>query len=567
MFAKNQKLLEKTPISLAIFLLLVSSFSLSYSQVLCSVSGSPWGKSTKYMGVNGYASVKPEVWDDLGFNTYRISVRMDRFEPEDDNPPYGSPSIEQIKAAKTETELAKLIDWSKWDSNFGTGSRGVNIVMTYKKQFAYLAQRSIRALLHVRTRNPKRPQWAPMPPFDQKDRAEIWEYCFSVAYWINVRNDFGVDDYEVGNEPDHPDNGWVHSEEDYLVYMQLMKDALEYCYTTFLPGREYRLYAPVCCEPCSSFIAAVNEEAPDRFDHYSFHYYNYFPLMVTAVEDMHRMMDTREGRELWMTEWGTFTDFDNGYVGKNHDIPTTVMWLKFLLTMCYPGENHVDGWHYFPLSYPIDGNALIFRDTQEKSAMYYALRMGIRALQGGKDIFRTETNDTAITALTALDSTGMLDFIAVNTGDDAKTCEVDLSAFITQESVPVTLYRYDTDNMDSKHSDSPPCVDGNVSVEIAGHGAVNIRIDNVTPPVAALTSVAKEKRNACSAVVRNNEMCVSFPTSERREISLFAVDGRCIYKAVCREQSIGIRHAAARGLFLLRIERREGVSYLPVVLK
>src|SRR5215217_1247325 len=65
-----------------------------------AVAGSQWGVSTCYLGATE-GNVRFEAADlqDAGMNTYRIYGGMSRWEAQDDDGAYGSPSIAEIKAS------------------------------------------------------------------------------------------------------------------------------------------------------------------------------------------------------------------------------------------------------------------------------------------------------------------------------------------------------------------------------------------------------------------------------------------------------------------------------------
>jgi hypothetical protein len=75
------------------------------------VSGTQWGVSTCYIGATE-GNVRFDAADILGagMNTYRVYGGMSRWEQEDDDGVYGSPSIAEIQAD------AKVIDWAWWDT-------------------------------------------------------------------------------------------------------------------------------------------------------------------------------------------------------------------------------------------------------------------------------------------------------------------------------------------------------------------------------------------------------------------------------------------------------------------
>lgn len=69
------------------------------SSATVTVSGSQWGTSTCFIGATE-GNVRFDVSDlqDAGITTYRIYGGMSRWEAQDDDGVYGSPTIAQIKA-------------------------------------------------------------------------------------------------------------------------------------------------------------------------------------------------------------------------------------------------------------------------------------------------------------------------------------------------------------------------------------------------------------------------------------------------------------------------------------
>jgi hypothetical protein len=80
------------------------------AEAAVTVSAAQWGISTQYIGAcEGNARFDIGDLTDCGINTYRLFAGMPRFEPEDDDGVYGSPSIADIKAD------VDVIPWDKWD--------------------------------------------------------------------------------------------------------------------------------------------------------------------------------------------------------------------------------------------------------------------------------------------------------------------------------------------------------------------------------------------------------------------------------------------------------------------
>ena len=91
------------------------------------------------------------------------------------------------------------------------------------------------------------PAWAQAlnPPNSPDDWNEWWEHVFATVYWLNVRNDYDVNDFEVHNEPNSVRQGWGGTIEDYYDFLQYTYGAISHVYQRYLPGRTFHVYAPV----------------------------------------------------------------------------------------------------------------------------------------------------------------------------------------------------------------------------------------------------------------------------------------------------------------------------------
>ena len=83
-----------------------------------TVAGTQWGTSTCYIGATE-GNVRFDITDlqDAGINTYRVYGGMQRWEQQDDDGVFGSPSIAQIKAN------VNAINWAWWDNVMTTPQR------------------------------------------------------------------------------------------------------------------------------------------------------------------------------------------------------------------------------------------------------------------------------------------------------------------------------------------------------------------------------------------------------------------------------------------------------------
>jgi hypothetical protein len=169
-----------------------------------TVSGTPWGTSTCYIGATE-GNVRFDI-DDLveaGLTTYRIYGGMSRWEWEDDDGVYGAPTVEAITADPN------VINWAWWDAAMTAPPRGSDYWWSGQGNvwqgnartiFGDLKAAGIRPVLTLRNvDNFGHPAWAQAlnPPTSAEDWHEWWAHVFATVYWLNVRNDYRVDDFEV----------------------------------------------------------------------------------------------------------------------------------------------------------------------------------------------------------------------------------------------------------------------------------------------------------------------------------------------------------------------------------
>jgi hypothetical protein len=189
-----------------------------------TVSATPWGTSTCAIGATeGHVRVDIDDLVEAGLTTYRIYGGMSRWEWEDDDGIYGAPTIEAIKVNP------HVINWSWWDAAMTTPPQGSdywwsgqgNIWQGNSRAiFSDLKAAGIRPVLTLRNvDNFGNPAWAQAlnPSNSPDDWNEWWAYVFATVYWLNVRNDYRVDDFEVHNEPNSVRQGWAGTIEDYYT--------------------------------------------------------------------------------------------------------------------------------------------------------------------------------------------------------------------------------------------------------------------------------------------------------------------------------------------------------------
>ena len=439
-----------------------------------TVSGTPTGVSPAYIGATE-GNVRFDIADlqDAGINTYRIYGGMARWEWQDDSSTYGSPTIDQIKADPS------VINWAWWDNAMTTPPSGSDYWWSgdtglwqgnARTIFSSLQSAGIRPVVTVRNRdNNKNPAWSPNPPVTTADWNEWWEHVFATAYWLNVRNNYGVDDYEVHNEPDNSGQGWGGTEADYFRLVQYTADAIRWVYSTYLPGRTPHIYAPVSTGGSSWPLDGLGQ-VPSYFDSVDIHDYN--SDVSGYVETVHGWMNSTGHGDypLWLSEWGTYRGgYDNVGTGVK-------LIINNLIRMSGDASDQVFGSHVFTF-YDWNGFSGGFQNFQglvdasgNKRASYYALRMAVRALLGSRPTYASTASSSDLTAITAADSAGGTYLLLTNTAaSKTYSVDADLSALVT--SGTGTMWQ-----VDATHNDviagTPSLSNGHVSISIPGQAAV-----------------------------------------------------------------------------------------------
>jgi len=393
-----------------------------------TVDPHPWGVSTRYIGgTEGSARFDIRDLTDCGINTLRIYADMSRFEWVDDDSRYGSPSIAEIKANPN------IIPWRRWDRVMDSPYSPfvkAKPELTWRRMFAQLRRAGVCTVISLRNRDAPTlyPTWIAAVPTTEADWNEWWEYVFAMAYWLNVRNDFRVDEYEVLNEPDNtPQQGWLGTREQYCEMVKRTKDALDYVYRTYLPGRAYHVHAPVTSGP--AWVPGVLKEAGDHFDSLNLHNYAWWDK-GECVRQVHRWLaeSGHPDYPVWISEWGTLdVSYDETYMG--------LAVVENLIRFSQPGDDHVYGSHIFSFyDWAYDGKGAwgVVTGEGKRRATYYALRLAIRALAGAKPTFKATANAPDLMAIATKERDGRINLLVLNWSDKVSyQITADLSGLLT----------------------------------------------------------------------------------------------------------------------------------------
>jgi hypothetical protein len=422
-----------------------------------SVSGSQFGVSTCYIGANeGNVRFSTADMTDLGINTFRIYGSLPRWEWQDPYPVYGEPTIDQIKADPG------VISWAWWDDAMTNPPGGSDYWWSMgstlwqgnaRTIFGSLQAAGIRPVLvlrnvdNVTVNGVFQPAWAPNPPVTAADQNVWWGHVFSVVYWLNVRNNYNVNDFEVHNEPDNRMQGWGGTEQQYMQFVQLTHDAISYVYQTYLPGRAYHVYAPVTKGGSSWPLDALQQVAP-YFDSVDIHDYN--SDISGYVEKVHGWMDStgHSSYPLWITEWGTYLP------GNYTSASFSVSLIQNLIRASQPGADYVYGSHIFALydwsagtgGFANGGFQGLIDASGNRRPAYYATRIGIRALQGCRPTYASTSSTSDLMAITTKDASGQVWLLVTNSSSTAHSVTADLSALVT--SATATMWQFDSTHND-----------------------------------------------------------------------------------------------------------------------
>ena len=341
--------------------------------------------------------------------------------------------------------------------------------------FSALQTAGIRPILTLRNvDNNANPAWAAQlnPPNTTAAWNEWWEHVFATVYWLNVRNNYHVDDFEVHNEPDNSGQGWAGTLTDYYEFVHQTADAVNYVYSTYLPGRTPHIYAPVT-KGGSSWPNSVMLNAGSYFDSVDIHNYN--SDITSYTQQVHGWMnaDGKANAPLWLSEWATYR---GGYQNAGTGVKTII---NNLIRGSRPGNDYIYGSHLFTF-YDWDGFSGGFQNFQglvgptgTRLASFFALRMGARALNGCKATYQSTATNSNLLAITTKDAAGKVYLLVTNSAANTSyTVNADLSALLS--SGTGTLYQFDATHNDVVNG-SPVLSNGHVTFTIPGTAAILIQ--------------------------------------------------------------------------------------------
>ncbi|RUS14051.1 glycoside hydrolase superfamily [Endogone sp. FLAS-F59071] len=322
-------------------------------------------------------------------------------------------------------------------------------------------------------------QWLTKPPQSDADWNEWWEHVFAEIYWLNVRNDYQFDFFEIFNEPDNSGQGWGGTEAEYLKFAAVTADAINFLYKKYIPSRKPWILGPAVDYPQVASDSSVpggkgwiNDLLglkPAAINAISFHSYLTLSELTWGVTYAHGLAANHGNPNMpvWISELGTYDQLGNG--AQNGNVPFVIRFITSMIQMSQPGAL-LTGMNYFIWQDSGDGSGLIDKNGTPRTS-YYGLRFANRALNHGKSTFAASTSKTSLTALATRDTKEVY-FIITNM-DPSQTFKVEASfSALVKFTGNGTLYRYDAKNNDIR---SRIAVKGGVvTFTIPPNGAVQV---------------------------------------------------------------------------------------------
>lgn len=477
------------------------------------------GKTTTYIGATEAGGFWIEDLQDLGINTYRLWTKMDELEWWDDDDAWATPAYACTHIGTPTTATIKLdqasgftntIPWGWWDERLDEVQAWRYGVQTRHTIITALVESGITPVVVLRAHDDAgRPNycdgdWAPRPPVTETFRSEWWEHCFALAYWLNVRHDYGVTHFEVLNEPEWNCQGWCNpsscgwgytfcgTQPDYVQLVLDAHDAISYANS--LAGLPAYIHAPVVANYNSPYVAYTLDNADAAVQVVDYHYYeDNLPgsiAFVSSTIQAHNPDGTLE--PMWVSEWGA--------LWRSYDTLAEAMrTADQLFTMSEAGVEGATVFNMYDWDTSPGGNygLVDLQDdgaggaTRVYSEGYYAYRLLSRGLVGGKERLAHAAGGFMGGTRTRVTRDAAYVYVIVLRHNLAVTAsiDVDLTALGTGSGT-VEVWEYSAAHKDSLVT-TPTMTGGHVSFSAPANGIALVQVDRQVLAAQADLAIVK----------------------------------------------------------------------------
>jgi hypothetical protein len=290
---------------------------------------------------------------------------------------------------------------------------------------------------------------------------------FATVYWVNVRNGLEVHDWQVHNEPDAGRQGWGGTLKDYIDFTRSTHDAIRHVYERYLPGKKFRLYGPVA-KGMNAWVEESLVKNDDIIDSVDWHSYSssHYDSAVQAQSWIAMYDQDGVHEETYLSEWGSYRSA--------YGFSNALTYATNLIEHSRDTAGYVTGSAIFPF-YDWPTAKGVIRADGTKTPTFYALRMMIRGLQGGKTRYPVVHNipsQVDVQPIAAVDASSNTLYVElVNKTRQGHTIILDVSAHVSVGPVTFRLFaegRYDVDGGTGDVSD------GQVIFDIPGLSIVQV---------------------------------------------------------------------------------------------
>ncbi len=511
-------------------------------------------KSMAYIGANVADKVHdPAHLTDMGMNTIRIFVGMERFQDSNPDGTYAHPSISRLQTdlQSNPSSIEGLVNYSRFESKAAQYKRdifdriksinGMKPLLVLRpsanwgKSYVPGNRQIAGGCKTLGGSNVYPNDWV----WREDDLTEWYAYVVTLVYWLKKNGYTNIDRFSAANEPNqqkwgtsHSHQGWCGTHQDYVKFAKATYDALKFAFSIYMDSRPFYLHAGALSLSNSSLSGDYNTwvksimsagklGSGSIYDVMDTHPYNDDPR-ETARSTFAAAQTVGVSPKMWLSEWGGISSGDSAVVKRM---------VRGLIRMNQPGSGFVYGSQLWKLY--DDGTAGILSSSgSSKRPGYFALKQVIAAVGYQKTVIpanftsATSTLDSVFTK----NSDGSYNALISNTGSSTSVT-LKLNAIVSSGSVDI--YRWgpgrNTSASESIYQ-TKSISGGQIDFEIPSSSFVRLKIrgaggtgGNPTTPTEPTTPT--QPTNPVAFTVSN----VSVASGKTYQLALNLQDGQKTY--------------------------------------